>query len=150
MNKPFGLQRTESNRMAGIAVFPTPASSPAMSSLPLAVEQRVGPVFHAHCTHRPVACSSTTVEPDCAATAERPAQRLPPRFQSSIYSHRHETQTHIQTNTQPRQAYYNRIYNTSEALPGSLLGASRNHFSTSPSPPVNSTSPDSLSSEHVS
>ena len=146
MNKPFGLQ---SNRMAGIAAFPTPASSPAMSSLPLPVEQ-VGPVFHAHCTHRPVACSSITVEAYCAATAERPAQRLPPWFQSTIYSHRSRPQTHIQTNTQPRQAYYNRIYNTSEALPGNLVGASRNHFFTPPSPPVTSTSPNSLSSEHVS
>ena len=91
MNKPFGLQ---SNRMAGIAAFPTPASSPAMSSLPLPVEQ-VGPVFHAHCTHRPVACSSITVEAYCAATAERPAQRLPPWFQSTIYSHRSRPQTHI-------------------------------------------------------
>ena len=34
--------------MAGIAVFPTPASSPAMSSLSLAVERKGGPVFHAH------------------------------------------------------------------------------------------------------
>ena len=147
MIKLFGLQRTESNQMAGIAVFPTvPARTPAMSSLPLAVE-RVGPVFHAHTD--PWLALSTTVQPHCAATAERLVSTTlsVSNPQSPLNcSHRHKTQPQTQTDTQPRQAYHNRIYNTSEAFPGNLLGASRNLIFTSPSPPATSTSPDSLSS----
>ena len=144
MIKPFGLQRTESNHMAGIAVFPTPARSPAMSSLPLAVE-RVGPVFHAHTDPwlaLRLLCNLTVQQLQNAQVSTTPSVPNSP----SICSHRPKTQTQTQTNTQPRQAYHNRIYNTSEALPGNLLGASRNHNFTIPSPPATSTSPDFLSS----
>lgn len=68
------LLRTESYQEAGIAVFPMPTRSPAMSSLPLAVE-RAGPVFHAHTD--PWLALSTTVQPYCAATAERPVSTTP-------------------------------------------------------------------------
>ena len=85
--------------MAGIAVFPTvPARSPAMSSLPLAVE-RIGPVFHAHTD--PWLALSTTVQPLRAAIAERPVSTTPsvPNPQSpSFCSHRHKTQS-TTTNT---------------------------------------------------
>ena len=110
--------------MAGIAVFPMPASSPAMSSLPLAVE-------HAHTD--PWLALSTALHSCCPPLQN--AQSARPRPFSSLNqspSIRSHIQTQTQTNTQPRQAYYARIYNTSEAYLDNLLGAGRNHFFTSP------------------
>ena len=92
------------------------------------------------CTHRPVACSLDYFTPLLSSTAERPVFPILNRSRSV------RSQTQLQTNAQPRQAYYTRIYNTSEAHQGNLLGAVRDHFYTSPSPPVSSTSPEYLPS----
>ena len=60
--------------MAGIAVFPMPASSPAMSSLPLAVE-RDGPVIHAHTDLWLTLSTALTLL--LSTTAERPVSTTP-------------------------------------------------------------------------
>ena len=142
MNKPFGVeQETALDHMAGIAVFPTPASSPAMSSLSLAVERGGLGIHSLHTQTR-----GSLVRLPCTSAAERPSQHYLVRSQSTIYLPQsvHEHKHKHKQNTQPRQAYYIRIYNTSEALPGNLLGAGRNHFFITPSSPASSTSPDCL------
>ena len=132
MNALTSLLRTESNQAIGIAVFPMPAkSSPAMSSLPLAVE-RLDPVCNAH-TDDYLLCNLTVQQLQYIQSASHPPCRFPILDSPQSAHTDNKIQPQTQPNTQPRQAFYNRMYNTSEALPGSLLGASRNHFFTPPS-----------------
>ena len=136
--------------MAGIAVFPTPASSPAMSSLSLAVERSGGPVLHAHTD--PWLALSTTLHPYCVPIhtvlhpTERLSQRYAVRSQPSIksLSIRSQTQTKHSAST---GILHSHIQTRARHSPGNLLGAGRNHFFIClPSPPVSSTTLDCSSS----
>ena len=132
--------------MAGIAVFPTPARKPAMSSLPLAVE-RGWPSLP--CTHRPVPCSfdQFTPLPYTYITAERPVSTTLPRplpvlNQSINLPQSAHTNTDTNTNklSASRGILHSHIQHGRGISRQSLRRQSEPLFH-SPSPPVSSTSP---------
>lgn len=134
--------------MAGIAVFPTPASSP--------VSRRTKWWPSPPCTHRPVACPFDYSTPllcthtyvYCPSPCRTPQSALPCPFpilnQISLNPFTTQTQTKRSAST---GILHSHIQTRARHSPGNLLGAGRNHFFIClPSPPISSTTPDCLPS----